>query len=307
MRNGTQSVFAQGGFPASAARAFGRETQEFRHVLHEDPLFTDEGLAALLDRYPRDRIGLYTMGDTPESWRRGKLNNISGERLVEAVKAGRIWLNLRAASENDAEICDLNRRIFGELKSKVRNFHPFRTDLGLLISSPNAKVFYHLDTPRVMLWHIRGEKRVWIYPRREPFVGPRALENVVTRKTEEEIPYSPEFDTHAEVFDLKPGDMVHWPQNAPHRIDNGDSLNVSLSIEFMSPLALMRANAVYANAWLRDRIGYKGGLEGRFSPAWLAKFALTRALKALDRTKPPASLLPTSFVLGPTGEIEAVG
>ncbi|MEE2565257.1 hypothetical protein [Hyphobacterium marinum] len=297
------SIFAPGGFPDSAVRDFGREVQAFRHTLHTDALFTDDGLAALLDRYPKDRIGVFTMGDAPGSWRRGRLGDVTGPGLLDAVKSGRVWLNLRGASDNDAEIGTLNRRIFAELKTKVRNFHPFRTDLGLLISSPNARVFYHLDTPRVMLWHVRGEKRVWIYPRREPYVGPTALENVVSRKTEEEIPYSANLDSGACVFDLKPGDMVHWPQNAPHRIDNGNSLNVSLSIEFMTPLALMRANAVHANAWLRNRFGYQGGLEDRFSPSWVWKFAFTRALKALERRKPGKAVLPPSFVLDGSGEI----
>lgn len=299
----TGSVFAPGGFPQSAARRFGREVQTFRHTLHTDKLFSDDGLAALLDRYPRGRIGVFAMGDAPGSWRRGRLGEVTGPALLDAVKSGRVWLNLRGASDHDADIGELNQSIFSELKSRVRNFHPFRTDLGLLISSPNARVFYHLDTPRVMLWHLRGEKRVWIYPRREPYVGPIALENVVTRKTEEEIPYAPGFDACAEVIDLKPGDMVHWPQNAPHRIDNGDSLNVSMSIEFMTPLALMRANSIHANAWLRKTFGIASGLEDRFSPAWAGKFALSRLLKVFERNQETATPLPPSFVLDSSGRI----
>ena len=45
-------------------------------------------------------------------------------------------------------------------------------------------------------------------------------------------------DREAQVFDLTPGRMVTWAQNAPHRIENGPMLNVSLSIEFMTPPAL---------------------------------------------------------------------
>jgi len=295
------TVFATDGFPVGSDAQFGQTTQAFRHVLHERQTFTDDGLAALLDRYPQDAIGVFTMGDAPGSWLRGRLGDISGRDLLTAVYDGRVWLNLRGASNNDVEIRDLHDEIFADLKSRMPGFRPFRSDLGLLISSPGAKVFYHLDVPRVMLWHIRGEKRVFIYPRQAPFVGAKALENVVSGKTEEEIPYDPAFDAGAAVFDLKPGDMVHWPQNAPHRIDNGDSLNVSLSIEFMTAPALMRANAVFANAWLRERFGLQSGIEPRPALSWLPKFLLARALKATsrkDETRPP---LPPSFVLDRSG------
>jgi quercetin dioxygenase-like cupin family protein len=36
------------------------------------------------------------------------------------------------------------------------------------------------------------------------------------------------------VYQLEPGDVVSWPHNAPHRIENLDSLNVSLSTGFVT-------------------------------------------------------------------------
>ena len=38
------------------------------------------------------------MGEDPvawRTWRRGAAGNLSGDQLLEAAKAGRIWLNLR--------------------------------------------------------------------------------------------------------------------------------------------------------------------------------------------------------------------
>jgi hypothetical protein len=34
----------------------------------------------------------------------------------------------------------------------------------LLISSPGAMVDYHANPGPNILWHVRGNKRVWIYP-----------------------------------------------------------------------------------------------------------------------------------------------
>ena len=59
---------------AEKAQAFTRRNLSFRHGLHRRPMFDDEGLADLLDRYPRDKLGVFTMGQDPadwRSWRRG--------------------------------------------------------------------------------------------------------------------------------------------------------------------------------------------------------------------------------------------
>jgi hypothetical protein len=49
-------------------KAFGRENLVFQHSLHERPMFDDEGLARLLDQYPRDQLGVFTMGEDPKAW-----------------------------------------------------------------------------------------------------------------------------------------------------------------------------------------------------------------------------------------------
>lgn len=291
------SVFDPDSFDPATRRQFGEVVSRHRHTLHRDPMFTDDGLAALLDRYPREHIGVYRMGDTVKSWECGRLGAISGQKMVQAVKDGRIWLNLRAADRRDPELAGMNRRVFSELKSMIPGFRPFNTDLGLLISSPRARVFYHLDVPRVMLLHVRGHKSVWLYPREEPFLDAHGLESVVSEKTEEEIPYAPEFDAGGQCFNMAPGDMVHWPQNAPHRIDNGDDLNVSLSIEFMTPMAQLRANSILANAWLRDRFGLKSGIEARPNPGWLPKVLLARAIRIMEPRHRKPTVIPHTFVL----------
>lgn len=295
------TVYERDAFDGRAAH-FGREVQTFRHGLHHQPVFTDEGLVELLDRYPRQHVGVFTMGETPDSWRRGRLGEIAGAELLNRVREGRLWLNLRGASEHDQEMAVIRDAIFAETRANVPGFRPFRTDAGLLISSPNARVFYHLDIPRVMLFHLRGHKRFYVYPREAGYIQPRDLENVARGLTEEEIPYVAGLDAGAQVLDLNPGDMVHWPQNAPHRIDNGNDLNVSLSVEFMTPLALMRANALYANGWLRERFGWQSGLEWQPSASWAWKAPLAQILRKVvaSRRARPAPL-PPSFTLGTAG------
>jgi hypothetical protein len=283
-------------------RAFTRENLAFSHDLHQREMFTDDGLVEVLDRYPRDRLGVFTMGADPvdwTSWRRGSAGDLSGAQLLAAAKQGRIWLNLRETNLHLPAYAALCEEIFAEKAAGAPGLKTFKRDLGLLISSANAQVFYHLDVALVSLWQVRGAKRVWVYPVEAPFVPQETLERIVLRETAEQFPFDPAWDAAAEVFDLTPGRMVTWKQNAPHRIVNGPMLNVSLSIEFMTPEALMRANVIYANAVLRRRLGARPRVQAGFTPLGLGKVALARGAKAIGLQKPNERVLPSSFRLDP--------
>jgi hypothetical protein len=281
-------------------RAFGRENLVFQHGLHQRPMFDDEGLARLLDQYPRDQLGVFTMGEDPKAWttwRKGAAGNLTGDQLLEAAHAGRIWLNLRRTNDFVPDYAALCDEIFAEKEARVPGLKTFKRDLGMLISSANAQVFYHLDVPLVSLWQIRGQKKVWVYPVADPYVGELALEKIVLRETAEQFAFDPAWDAGAQAYDLTPGTMVTWRQNAPHRIENGPMLNVSISIEFMTPPALMRANVIYANGVLRRRLGAKPRVQNGFGPTALGKLAVARGAKALKLQTPHVRHLPVTFGL----------
>jgi hypothetical protein len=283
--------------PDKAARLT-RADLAFEHNLHERPMFDDAGLISLLDRYPREKLGVFTMGEDPvdwKSWRRGSPGDLSGEQLLRAAQEGRIWLNLRHANDYLPEYAALEEEIFAEKRDRA-GVRTFKRDLGMLISSANAQVFYHLDVPLVSLWQIRGQKRVWVYPPADPCVGEEQLERIVLKETAEQMAFDPAMDDLADVYDLTPGRMVTWRQNAPHRIVNGPMLNVSLSIEFMTPAALMRANVLYANGVLR-KSGRRPRIQTAPHPAALAKIALARAVKASGMSKTFERNLPETFRL----------
>jgi hypothetical protein len=285
----------------SADRIDGFETSivRFRHTLADRPLFTDAGLIGVLNRYPREAMGVFTMGEDLEdwrSWRRGAAKGLDGAALLEAVKQGRLWLNLRHANEHLAEFADLCDEISAEkethLKTRILN-----RDLGLLISSPNARVFYHLDVPLSSLWQVRGVKRIWFYPRGEPFVDPAWLERCVHGVAEGQMPFATEWDAQAETFELTAGDMVTWPQNMPHRVDNGPMMNVSVSMEFMTPEARLRANVLHANGVLRTTLGWTPRVQERAGPALAAKLVVASAHKAWTARLKPQPVLPETFTV----------
>ncbi len=289
---------------ADKAARFGRAELAFRHDLHTRPMFDDAGLEEVLDRFPRDKLGVFTMGDDPvdwRSWRRGAAErNMTGSRLLEAARTGRIWLNLRGVNDHLLEYSALSDEIFGDMERHVPGLKTFKRDVGLLISSADAQVFYHLDVAPVTLWGLRGEKTLYVYPPHAPFVEEEQLERIVLRETAEQYAYDPAWDARATVFRMQPGDMISWRQNAPHRVVNGPMLNVSLSLEYMTPEALVRANVIYANAMLRRSAGLSPRVQAGFGPVALAKVGLARAAKAARRKVDARQPLPTTFRLDAT-------
>ena len=278
---------------------FTNKDQLARHNLHENPLFSDEGLIKIIDAYPRELLEVFTMGYNPVAWGEwflGRSNNLDGRQLMEAVKAGRIWLNLRktnCAIPETQKLCD---SLFAEIKEKT-GIQTMKQDMGLLISSPNAHVFYHADMPLVMLVQIRGTKKVHLYPPNAPFITNENLEDIALKAQDEQLKFNPEWDKSAYIHDLKPGEFLTWRQNAPHRIVNHDCVNVSFSIEFMTTKAAWRANLLYANGLLRRLFGLNPSLEKSNKIFEAIKIIYARFIKAMGGYRGPNRLPVPKFTL----------
>ncbi len=107
--------------------------------------------------------------------------------------------------------------------------------------------------PGVVLFHLRGRKRVFVYPGDEAHLPEHCMEQVVARQTTEELPYDRAFEADARVLDLTPGQALTWPVYAPHRVENLDAFCVSLSMEYQTWPSRLRTGALYTNAVLRSR------------------------------------------------------
>jgi hypothetical protein len=294
--------------PARERSQMGRSTFVAKHNLADSELFTDEALVDLLDNHPRDRIVALTMGTdvgNPDENRRAIHDGVSGAELLRAVKRGRLWLNVTEVHRGHAPYRALIDELYRQLAEQCPGFVPKEARGTLLLSSPNALVYYHVDGPPSVLWHIRGRKRVWVYPALdEALVAREALEDIFAGARHEYVPYRADFDERAQVIDLEPGDMACWPQNAPHRVTNLDVLNVSLSTEHLTRESRGRARVYCANRFLRSRLGYGEGSTHEHGVRSLLKYVLYRAAKAagLDETKTkehtPAMRVDSSAPLG---------
>ena len=241
-------------FDAARRDAFGRAPVTYAHRLLETGLFEDEALARQLERHPAELfdINVFEFDDAAQArLRTGTKGARRGDELLAAVKDGRVWIQMRRIQDHWPELAAAMRQAFAELGERAPGFRPISVTGQLILSAPGAKVPFHADPPGVTLFHLRGEKRIWIYPVDEAHMPARVMEQVLMKQQTEDLPYRREMDANAAVFDLKPGMAVAWPLHAPHRIENQGSFNVSLSCDYQTWASRLTNGAHYTNGVLR--------------------------------------------------------
>ena len=252
---------------------FQKETFKIKHNLLSTGLFTDEALAELLDKHPKEKLDVCTLSDHPifqYKFRTGDARDVDGKTLIEAVKNGAIWMNLRKAMNLHPEYRKVLEQMYGEIAA-LTGKKPFSARGGILISSPTARVPMHFDATETILWHIRGHKRIYFYPQTKEFLSDEDYEAYMYRVTEDYLPYDSSMEAAANSYDLHEGEMVTWPLNRPHRVDNM-TYCVSVTTEYSTRESTVKNAAMYTNAVLRRKFGA--------SPKWSSASASERLIKA---------------------------
>ncbi len=263
-------------------RDWGRAPIRLSHRLHQHPLFSFEALADLIDGYPREHYALVHMGaqgSARRTWREGDIGGLSGQQVIDAIRNGRMWLNLRNVARVDKRYGELLDQMFGEVRDNVGGYETYGRTSGILISSPNAQVYYHIDLPGQSLAQIHGKKRVYVYPDKPPFLTPEQLEGIALYEVEVDVPYEPWYDEHAQVFEIAGGDMLHWPLNAPHRVENLDCLNVSMTTEYWTEDIRRNQMINMANGILRQKAGLHPKSRATSGAGFWAKAALQAGVR----------------------------
>lgn len=286
--------------------AFRERIVSLKHRLHELPMFSDEGLLELIERHPRHALSICGMSDRSRGgWTEGELGELTAEQVLEALRVGRFWLNVRRIYEHQPAVRELVDRLYDELRLLDPDLRPTWKNATLLVSSPSAYVNFHVDVPCNLLWHIRGVKRVWIYPRDdERVVSASDLAATVAQQQTEMLPYDQAMDEHALCAEMRPGEMFSWPQNSPHRVDNVEGLNVSLSTEHLTGGARQRIRVLQANHYLRSTLGVPASDDRVETAAGRAKMLGATgylAVRKLLRLRPRGKAgYPVTFRVEPT-------
>ena len=252
---------------------FRKETFKIKHDLISTGLFSDEALSELLDKHPKDQLDVCALSNHPVyqyKFRTGDVRDVDGKTLIEAVKAGTIWMNVRKAMNIHPEYNAVLKQMYGELAELTGN-KPFHARGGILISSPTAQVPLHFDATETILWHVRGKKQLILYPLNESILPDEEYEYLMYSDTEDYLPYDSSLDDEAEIYDLADGEMISWPLNRPHRVEN-QSYCVSVTTEYSTPESTLKNASMYTNAVLRRKFG--------MNPSWHSASKMELYMKA---------------------------
>jgi len=271
-------------WPADGKRRYGRDVVRFNNRLAETGLFSDEALAALIERHPRAMRDICTMKKNPppgETWIAGEAEGLTGAELLQAVKTGALWVSCRGAMANDPAYRPVFDRLLKDF-SAASGARILSANASVLISGPRMGIYFHCDPTETMLWHVRGTKTINIYPRTDDYITEARMEAILLKENLADAPWRDEMSDGAQPIALQPGDSVCWPLHGPHNVINGPDLNVSVSVEYMTPSARNTNGVIYTNGVLRRRLGLKPPrMEKTWRPLRPLYWAASRALRTI--------------------------
>ena len=259
---------------------FDRAPFLIRHRLTDHPLFALSSLVALSHRLPREQVE-YNAGDLTLSQDPDRMpqTELSIEETIERIETCRSWMVLKYV-EHDP----VYRRLLDDCLDELHAVAPevtkgMRMRQGFIfVSSPGAVTPFHLDHEHNFLLQVRGTKTVTQYDRED-----RRL------VTDEEIERSYagahrnlqlRGPAREDVFELGPGDGLHFPVDAPHHVRNGAAVSISFSVTFRTDASARRAGIYRLNGRLRQ-LGLHPSRVGQSPLRDQAKWLVSRALRRL--------------------------
>ena len=256
----SQNTGVLSGWQEKHSLLFDRQNIKLNHRLRETGLFTEEAIGRLIEKASAKQYTLNTMGHDKgvNEWRHGEIGELSGQDVINTIRNGRVWLNVFRIMDIDPAYDRVLNQIFDEFEMLVPSLNTYNRNITLLISSPNIQVYYHADIQGQSLWQLEGKKRVYVYPVCDALLSEQSIEKILMHETEEEVPYQSWFDEYAAVHDLEPGQMMHWPLFGPHRVENHDCLNISVTTEHWTREIRNTYVVRYGNGVLRRTLGLDG-------------------------------------------------
>ena len=100
------------------------------------------------------------------------------------------------------------------------------------------------------------------------------------RITEDYLPYNPAMEEAAEIYDLEEGEMITWPLNRPHRVEN-KSYCVSVTTEYSTHKSTIKNAAMYTNAVLRRKLGLNPNWNSASMPEKYIKASIGKVLRKI--------------------------
>lgn len=269
--------------PAGPAGAFPHRPFGIRHALAAHPLLQLDALAGLAASLPGDRIE-YNAGDLAPDQRPEDVRGVALEpaEVVRRIETANAWLVLKRVEEHPAYRALLESALLDaarQLGHRSLAAAGFRDVAGFVfVSSARAVTPFHADFEENFFVQVRGDKAFHIFDNGDRGLVPDA-ELEISPAKHRNLPYRPEFEARAQVFEMGPGDGLFVPHAWPHWVRTGDRFSISMAITWKSPRVARLNKLLAANGMLRGlglpqrRPGERPALDA----AKVAAFTVARA------------------------------
>jgi hypothetical protein len=178
------------------------------------------------------------------------------------------------------------------------------SSMTVFLASPNVTTPYHIDHESNFLLQIYGAKDLSLHnPGESGIVPEEQLENFYAGDFEA-AQYRPELQHLGTIFRMEPGTAVHHPPLAPHWVQNGDQVSVSVSIGFCMKDIDRRARIYQVNHFMRH-LGMKPTPPGKSKLSDVLKIAGVGMVSKSNPTTPDEILFSAMRrVVGPPRAIK---
>jgi hypothetical protein len=214
---------------------FNRVSFQFGHHLADHPLFTLPRLLELAKSLP-DADVYYDAGAirVDQRWDQIPPTKLSVDQLIDRIENAGAWILLRG-THRDARYAALLNQAFREARELVGAAFPGKVKClrGLVfITSPNRITTYHIDRECNYLLQIHGDKVISIYDKYDREVLPEEEIERFWSVDNNAAVYKEQYRNRACDYQLSPGTGVHIPVNAPHCLQNGNNISITLAVTF---------------------------------------------------------------------------
>lgn len=248
--------------PASGefAAKFNRADFLFDHGLAHHPLFDLPSLLALANRIPKHKDFVYWQNGrvrVNDRWEANPGKRLTLEETVMGIADNDSLVILKHAEQDPVfgrTLQEILQRIFSFVSPRAQDDIVLGESL-IFLTSPKRTTAYHLDLESNFLLQIAGTKLVHVHDCADRAVTPHEeLENFCGGDYNGAV-FKPAQAGAAHSYALPPGHGVHFPSTAPHWVDNGDDVSISININFDLISIHRRLKRIYSMNRLMRRAG----------------------------------------------------
>jgi Cupin-like domain len=272
-------------FPAQSITAlkslYPEKSGTIAHQLADHPLLTLDALVSLGAALPTSSVE-YNPGNLPIGIDPKDIPSpaLSITDTIRSIEENGSWMVLKRI-EQHPDYAALLATTLAEIEPLVRQRTGgmLGTEGFIFISSPGAVTPFHFDPEHNILMQIRGNKVMNVFPADdESIISARSVEAFHLGEHHRNQPWDDGFAAKGMPVPLSPGDAIYVPVKAPHWVQNGPEVSISLSITWRSEWSYEEADARGFNHFAR-KLGVTPHAPARYPARNRAKSIAYRVLR----------------------------